>query len=89
MKCQFKLLFLLFGKKVCKRCPWLVTLKGPEDKDNKRKDISNCAMAWIPVLMTETRAAIDGVSSTFASVLARPVKKVEPSKVEPKTKSEK
>lgn len=70
MKCQFKFLYLLLGKKICKKCPWYVTLIGPEDKDKKRKNFSNCAIVWVPLLMVEVRGSIDGITSLGAKMWA-------------------
>ena len=69
MKCQFKWLYLLFGVRICKKCPWNVTLQGPVNKDNKREETSHCAIAWIPILMIETRASIDKLTNAIAYFL--------------------
>jgi len=67
MKCNHKWLFLIFGKKICKRCPLSLTLYMPkQDPNDNTKMIKvpeiRCIAEWMPVILTEVTLAINSLS---------------------------
>lgn len=55
------------GKQVMIRCPWYKKLQGIDPQTNEPVDTNDCAISWIPLLLTEnssasrnTQAAVEG-----------------------------
>jgi len=65
MKCNHKWLYLIFGNRLCKRCPMSLTLFMPvPDKDGVKQETkpeTKCIAQWMPILLTETTAAINSL----------------------------
>lgn len=53
--------------KVCHTCPWWQHLQGSHPQTGEHIDQWSCAIAWLPMLMVELRAGMNGTQAAVES----------------------